>query len=99
MGTRKIVGSDVIQTRIDNRENNNLWYYVGAINSELETGIIQEDGSIDLVFYFQIEQGMIDQIVETYENEGWIVDVGVTSATLKKLKSVSGRTDFNFLPS
>jgi len=95
MSNRKIIGSEIISQRIERQSQNNLWYYVSSINKSLEQNPINTDESIDIEFFFGIDQHMIDQIIETYEGEGWIIDVGVTALAYK---TYSGHTQFNFIP-
>jgi len=95
MSTRKIVGSVIVEQRRAKQSQNNLWYYVTAINSMLENNPINADESIDVEFFFGIDSHMIDQITETYENEGWSLDVGVTATAYE---NYSGHTQINFIP-
>ena len=95
MSSRKIVGSEIIEQRQYRQTQNNLWYYVDAINDFLGKNPINTDKSIDIEFFFSINQHMIDQIVETYEGEGWIIDVGITTLAYR---TYSGHTQFNFIP-
>ena len=74
--SRKVIGPGVVQQRIDLREQNNMWNYIALINPRLESNKIN-GSTIVVVLDWEVGQHMIDQLVDTYVDIGWEVDVGV----------------------
>ena len=68
---RKIIEPSIIGQRRAKRVENNVWNYVTSINKQLTNGIIMADDSIDVTASFIIDDDMITQITELYENAGW----------------------------
>jgi len=76
MSNRKIIGPEVVQQRIDLRNQNNMWNYIAMINPRLEGNPI-DSTTIIVVLNWEVDQHMIDQLVDTYIGVGWELDVGV----------------------
>ena len=74
--SRKIVGPEVVQQRIDTRNQNNMWNYIAKINPKLENNPIDVD-TITVTLDWVISESMINQLKEAYTGTGWEVDVGV----------------------
>jgi len=91
---RRIQNADIIEYRISAQNANNLWNYIAMINKALNNNIINADQSIDIEIHWVVDPHMIDQIVDSYEGEGWTVIMGV------QLRSdpapYSGSTILNF---
>ena len=76
MSNRKVIGPEIVQQRIDLRNQNNMWNYIAMINPRLEGNPIVGT-TIVVVLDWEVGQHMIDQLVDTYVGTGWEVDVGV----------------------
>ena len=76
MSNRKVIGPEIVQQRIDLRNQNNMWNYIAMINPRLEGNPIVGT-TIIVVLDWEVGQHMIDQLVDTYTGVGWELDVGV----------------------
>jgi len=76
--SRRVVGTDIITKRKEKQQNSNLWTYVEIINSKLSTNII-ENNTIIIEINWAINAHIISQLVDTFSNVGWTIEVTETS--------------------
>jgi hypothetical protein len=67
---RLITPNDIYE-RIEAREN--VWDMVTYINKQLKENRIKDDFSIDVVGWSVLSDHVIENLIEIYTNENWII--------------------------
>ena len=70
-GSRKILGPEIVQRRLQMVTENNVWNYVDKINKQLAVNNIREDGSIDIVANFIMDDELFAKLKSMYLSAGW----------------------------
>jgi len=71
---RKVINPGIVNQRLFKRQQNNVWNYVTDINKQLTHNKIMIDNTIVVSTSFVIDQTLIDQIIELYQEAGWVID-------------------------
>jgi hypothetical protein len=71
-----------IRARIATREN--VWDMVTYINKQLKENKIEDDISVNVIGWDVLNDHVIENLLEIYTNEGWIItDIDTTTKNFK----------------
>jgi len=70
-GSRKVIGPEIVQNRINMVTNKNVWQYIKMINRQLTNNNIREDGSIDVTANFIVDPDLLITLEDMYREQGW----------------------------
>ncbi|HHA19637.1 MAG TPA: hypothetical protein ENK70_08030, partial [Methylophaga sp.] len=70
-GNSKIIGPEIVQSRIKMVTDKNIWQYVKMVNRQLTNNNIREDGSIDVTANFIVDPDLVLRLESMYSEAGW----------------------------
>jgi hypothetical protein len=93
--SRNPKGPEILDDRFDFINAKSMWYFVDVINELLFTSPVDSDGSITVTLHYNIDDNIVEQLVNVYEDAGWQnVEVTFTGNDT----SLYGETVFEFNP-
>jgi hypothetical protein len=93
--SRKVIGPDILEDRLVYMRGKSVWYYIDVLNSRLQNGPVNEDGSIEIRIEYNIDTNLLEQVQSFYIGAGW-QDVDIV--LLGNAETLYGATIFTFIP-
>ncbi len=93
--SRVVVSPDILVDRQQFMQERSTWYFVDLLNAQLKTGIVNPDGTVNIIIQYNIKEHTVNQIAGFYTDAGWErVDTEWTGP----VESIYGSTTFTFVP-
>ena len=71
MGTRKVIGPEIVSERMAKIAEGNVWFFITKINKMLEVNPIRLDGSIEITADFVMSDELYYRLHKMYLDAGW----------------------------
>jgi len=95
MGTRKVIGPEIVSARLAKISEGNVWFFVRKINKKLEENPIRSDGSIEITADFVMADELYYRLRKMYIDAGWS---NIERTNTEPVDGYPGKTIVRFYP-